>query len=167
MTNEVFVRRREDFESFYRRNFHLVLRMVWGLAGSPGAAEDLTQEAFLAASRRWDEIGDLDDPIGWVRRVALNRASSGFHRRAAEARALLRHGPDRGVVEDPMPSESRHVWAEVARLPKRQRQAIVLCYVESYSRAEVAALMGVAEETVKTHLDRGRRTLAARLGEDR
>jgi len=47
-----------------------VVALVYGLSGSRSAGEELAQEAFLAASRRWDEVSAYDDPGAWVRRVA-------------------------------------------------------------------------------------------------
>lgn len=166
VTDEIIVRRTQTFEAFYQDSYRTVLRLVWALAGSHATAEDLTQDAFIVASRRWDEVSQLDDPAAWVKRVALNRASSAFHRRKAEARALLRSRPVSTSVELPMPAESQHVWAAVARLPRRQRQAIALCYVEGFTRDQAAELMGVSPETVKTHLERARRALAKALRED-
>jgi RNA polymerase sigma-70 factor (ECF subfamily) len=55
------------------------------------------------------------------------------------------------------------VWDAVRRLPRRQREAVVLMYVEGLTRAEIAAAMGVSTETVKTHLDRARSFLAEAL----
>lgn len=167
VTDEVVVQRKRTFDAFYQDSYRTVLRLVWAMAGSHAAAEDLTQDAFVVASRRWAEVSSLDDPLGWVKRVALNRASSAFHRRKAEARALLRSGPPPATTQPTMPAESQHVWVEVARLPKRQRQAIALCYVEGLTRQQAADLMGISDETVKTHLDRARSTLASALKEER
>ena len=75
----LFVRSVQSFEAFYRSNYRQVLTCVFGLT-EPALAEDVTQEAFFAASQRWDEVGGLDNPGAWVRRVALNLAASVFHR---------------------------------------------------------------------------------------
>ncbi len=57
------------------------------------------------------------------------------------------------------PADHAEVWAAVRSLPKRQQQVLALHYLEGYSINEVAALLGVAEGTVKTHLHQGRNTL--------
>jgi RNA polymerase sigma-70 factor (ECF subfamily) len=159
-----FVRSVQSFEAFYRSNYRHVLMCVLGLTG-PALAEDVTQEAFIAASQRWDEVGCLDNPGAWVRRVAINRAASAYHRRLAEARAVLRLSGRRQVGVPPMSEPAEEVWKAVRSLPRRQREAIVLCLVAGYSRLEAAEMMRVSVETIKTHLERGRQALADILKE--
>jgi len=82
----------EGFEEFYRREYQGVVALVYGLSGSRAAAEDLAQEAFLAAHRDWERLAAWDHRAAWVRRVAANLALavSNFRTRLAEARALVR-----------------------------------------------------------------------------
>jgi RNA polymerase sigma-70 factor (ECF subfamily) len=160
----IVVRAVQAFDAFYRSNYRHVLSCVFGLTES-GFAEDVTQEAFLAASQRWDEVGTLDNPAAWVRRVAINRAASAYHRRRAEARALLRLSGRQNEGVPPMSESANEVWTAIRSLPRRQREAIVLCLVLGYSRSESAEMMKVRVETVKTHLERGRLALADILKE--
>ncbi len=162
--DEIVVREVQSFEAFYRFNYRPVLICMFGLT-EPGMAEDVTQEAFFAASQHWDEVGELENPGAWVRRVAINRAASAYHRRLAEARAVLRLSGRRQVVAPQMSEPAEEVWRAVRSLPRRQREAIVLCLVAGYSRLETAELMSVSLETVKTHLERGRQALAKILKE--
>ena len=160
----LFVRSVQSFEAFYRSNYRQVLMCVFGLT-EPALAEDVTQEAFFAASQRWDEVGGLDNPGAWVRRVAINRAASAYHRRLAEARAVLRLSGRRHFAGPPMSEPAEEVWRAVRSLPRRQREAVVLCLVAGYSRLEAAEMMSVSVETIKTHLERGRQALADNLKE--
>ncbi len=80
----------EPFDVFYRRELRPVVGLAYVLTGRRSAAEDLAQEAFVAAYRRWRDIGGYDDPGAWVRAVAMNHARSRVRRRATEARALVR-----------------------------------------------------------------------------
>ncbi len=57
-----------DFEEFYRLEFGRVARSIPAQAGS--RAEDFAQEAFLVAHARWADVGVLDLPVAWVRKVA-------------------------------------------------------------------------------------------------
>ena len=126
MTDDaIVVRAVQSFEAFYRSNYRQVLSCMFGLTEA-ALAEDLTQEAFLAASQHWDEVQALDNPGAWVRRVAMNRAASAYHRRRAEARALLRLSGRRPVVVLPISEPAEEVWRAVRSLPRRQREAIVL-----------------------------------------
>lgn len=166
MTDDaIVVRALQPFEAFYRANYRLVLACVYALAG-PAVAEDLTQEAFLVASKRWDEVGVLENPGAWVRRVAINHAASAYRRRRVEARALRRLAGGHHEAIPTMSEQSDEVWRAVRSLPRRQREAIVLCLVAGYSRMEAAELMRVGLETIKTHLERGRQALAELLKEN-
>jgi len=150
-----------DFDSFYGREFEPVAALAFVLSGSRIAADDLAQDAFLAAYRRWGEIGRYDNPGAWVRRVVANRSVSLVRRSAAHARAIARLGSWVSMAE--MAPESVDVWRAVRRLPKRQAQAIALFYLEDMSLGDIARVLDCAEETVRTHLRRGRRTLAGWL----
>jgi RNA polymerase sigma-70 factor (ECF subfamily) len=148
------------FDDFFRRERTAVVGLAYALSGSRVAAEDLAQDAFIAAYRRWDEI---EQPAAWVRRVVANLAVSGFRRRAAEARAITRLRSERPRSFDPMPAEDEELWKAVRRLPKRQAQVIALRYLEDLSVAEIAAVLDVAEGTIKATLFQARRSLARTL----
>ncbi len=148
------------FDEWYHREYRRVVALVYTLSGSRGAAEELTQDAFLEAHRRWGSISGYADPGGWVRKVAMNKARSALRRRAAEARAYTRHlGRERQL-----PNPSHEFWAAVRALPTKQAQVVALHYLEDRPVDDIAALLDVASGTVKTHLHRARQTLAERLG---
>jgi len=152
----------ETFDSFYRRELPALVAFARSLSGS-SAADDIAQDAMLAAYRRWDTVSGMDVPVAWVRRVCANRAVSGLRRRAVEARGLVRLGSQRPPAE-PLPEEYEAFWAEVRRLPRRQAQTIALQLVYDLSVADIALTLGMAEGTVKSHLSRGRSALAQSLG---
>ncbi|MCP3976947.1 MAG: SigE family RNA polymerase sigma factor [bacterium] len=151
-----------SFDAFYDTEFESVAALALVLSGSRHGAEDLAQEAFLAAYRRWDEIGLYDDPGAWVRRVVANRAVSVIRRRVVEAKAL----PRLIRAPDPLPDmspESEHVWRAVRRLPRRQAQTVALFYLEDLPLDQIASILDLSVETVRTHLRRARKTLNRRL----
>ena len=160
------VDRTAAFEEFYADQLRPVVALVLSLTGSRAAAEDVAQDAFAAAYRKWSTVSGYDDPGAWVRRVAVNRAVSRYRRVASEGRALLRLA---GRREEPVAMEpaDEEFWRQVRALPARQAQAVALHYLEDRSIAETAAVLGVAEPTVRVHLHRGRIELARRLGLDR
>jgi RNA polymerase sigma-70 factor, ECF subfamily len=153
----------ESFEDFYLREYVPVVGLAYALSGSRWAAEDLAQEAFLAAHRDWDRISTYDRPGAWVRRVVANLSVSVFRRRVAEATALVRVAfGQAGAVPD-LAAGDPEFWAAIRALPRRQAQAVALFYVEDRSIAEVAEILGVTHGTVKRHLHDGRVALARRL----
>jgi RNA polymerase sigma-70 factor, ECF subfamily len=164
------VRGVESFDAFFRREYRDVLGLAVVLTRNRAVAEELTQEAFLATFRHWERVAPLDSPGAWVRRVVSNRSVSTFRRSAAEARALLRLNSYASRSTATELGDGMEVWREVRRLPRRQAQVVALTYFADLPRREVAEIVGCSEETVKTHLERARRTLAGRLmdlGEDR
>lgn len=154
----------ETFESFYRQEFRDVVGLAYALSGSRLGAEDLAQEAFVAAHQRWDRISGYDKPGAWVRRVVANLAISGFRRKAAEAKALARLAGQRHRPLPELDTEDEDFWRNVRRLPDQQAKAIALFYIEDRSVADIAEILECSPATAKVHLHRGRRTLAKRLG---
>lgn len=154
------------FASLYAEEYGRVLAVAYALSGSWVVAEEVTQEAFLKAFRRWEQVAGFAHPGAWVRTVAANLARSRLRRAGAEVRALLRLGGRTASGPDPIPEDLKAVWQAVRRLPGRQAQAVVLYYLADLPVAEVAAHMGVAEGTVKAHLHQARRRLEQTLEED-
>lgn len=152
------------FETFYREHYRAMLGIALALARDTGTAEDLVQEAFISAHRRWDRVSQYDSPQAWVRRVLINRATSLRRRLSAESRAVSRVGPPQPDPPD-LSAETRGVWREVQELPRRQQQAVALYYVGQLSIVEVADAMGCSRGAVKSHLHRARETLKVSLAD--
>lgn len=153
----------ERFDAFYMREFRRVVGLAFALSGSRWAAEDLAQEAFIAAHQQWERIGRYERPETWVRRVVSNMAVSAYRKRQSEARALARMALKR---QEPLPAMEPlddGFWAAVRALPRKQAQAIALHYLEDRPIAEVADVLDCSPATAKVHLHRGRKTLAQRL----
>ncbi|MDH4148011.1 MAG: sigma-70 family RNA polymerase sigma factor [Acidimicrobiia bacterium] len=155
---------RASFSAFFSAEYRSVVGLASVLSGRRSVGEELAQEAFVAAFRRWDVVGGYEDPGGWVRRVAVNLATSSWRRRVREARALgrLRHRRD---AADQMSGIDDEVWAVVRALPAHQAQCVALRYLEDRSVRDIAAVLGIAEATVRVHLHTGRKTLAAHFDE--
>jgi RNA polymerase sigma-70 factor (ECF subfamily) len=152
------------FEEFFLAEFPRLVAMLTAWTGDRATAEDLAQDALVQAEQRWAHVSALDQPGSWVRRVALNRSSNEGRRRSRHARALQRSsGEPAGDRVEPI--VDAHLWSIVRTLPLAQRQAIVLRYVDDLPLAAIAQVMGCAEGTVKTHLQRGRDTVRDRLAE--
>lgn len=153
-----------SYETFYRQNYRQVLAMAIAFTRDRAAAEDLAQDVFLTAHSRWDSVSQYDQPAAWVRRVLINRATSRARRIGSEIRALARLGEPKPQQPDLSP-ETHEVWVEVARLPKRQQQVIVLHYVGDLSVSEIADAMACSKGAVKTHLHRARERLRPSLSD--
>jgi RNA polymerase sigma-70 factor (ECF subfamily) len=135
------------------------------LTGDAIAAEDLAQDALLAAHRKWDALADYDDPGAWVRRAVANRSASTWRRRARELRAMARLGHRAVEVVPALDPPDHAFWDAVRALPARQAQCVALHYLEDRSVAEMAEILAIAPGTVRVHLHEARRALARQLGE--
>jgi RNA polymerase sigma-70 factor (ECF subfamily) len=162
------------FDDLYRDEWSGLVALGWSLTGSWGSAEELAQDAFADAYRRWGEVGRLDRPGAWVRRAVINRAASHHRRRAVEARGLARWSSRLSVVDDTATTDrtgeraSDHVgdpafWSALRRLPERQAACLALHYLEDRSIDDIAEVLDLSPSTVKVHLHRGRKGLAAAL----
>jgi RNA polymerase sigma-70 factor, ECF subfamily len=128
-------------------------RLVGALSlytGDADLAEELAQETIARICRRWERVRDLEAPGAWAHRVAMNLANSNF-RRASRRRALER----RATSATPSSEEADVATAvairtEVARLPRRQREALVLRYYADLPVRTVAEILRCPENTVKT-----------------
>lgn len=153
----------EDFDVFYQREFRPVVALAYALSGSRIAAEDLAQEAFIAAHQQWEKVGRYESPGAWVRRVVSNKSISLFRKRTSEAKALSRLALQRQTPLPELAAPDDEFWQMVRDLPKRQSQAIALYYIEDRPVVEVAAILECSESTAKVHLHKARKSLAKRM----
>ena len=151
------------FADWYRRDFHQVVSLVYVLSGSRWAAEELAQDAFLEAHRRWATVGAYDDPGAWVRRVAVNKTRSWGRRRGAEARAYAKHLVRTRELPSELPETADAFWAAVRSLPERQAQIVALHYHDDRPVDDIADLLGISAGSVKTQLHRARKSLVTRF----
>ena len=156
-------------QALVARKLPRMLALAHRLLGDPVEAEDVAQEAMLRAWRQapaWRPGKARFDT--WLHRVALNLCYDRLRRRrevltdAPPERPDPAPGPDRGVEAAQL---GDRVNAALARLPERQREAIVLCHYQELGNIEAAALMDVSVEALESLLSRGRRALRAALAD--
>ena len=158
-------------QSMVARKLPRMLALARRMLGDPIEAEDVAQEALLRAWRqapRWAPGKARFDT--WLHRVALNLCYDRLRRRreiatdAPPDRPYEGAAPDRGLLAADV---GRRVDAALARLPDRQREAIVLCHYQELTNIEAAALMEVSVEALESLLSRGRRALRMALADMR
>ena len=158
-----------SFDGFYRREYEVTLAVVLALRGNRVSAEEVTQEAFLRVYRDWSRVGAMDRPEHWVRRVAVNLATSRWRRLAAEARAvarLQRHGTEPRLSDTERVEAAARFWWAVRRLPAGQAQVVALRYVADLTVDEIAGVIDRPPGTVKSRLHLARQRLAGLLTTD-
>ena len=143
----------EAFAELFRRHWPRAHRAAWLVVHDAAAAEDVAQEAFLAAVRALDRF-DRRRPFGpWLHRIVVNRAID-----YARARALRREVADAGVepaVLDRADAPGDDVVAALSALPPDQRAVIVMRHLLGFTPGEIASALGLPRGTVNSRLRRG------------
>jgi len=150
-----YVETAPSFEDFYRATYRRLFAALVLVTRNRHEAEEIAQEAFVRVFERWDRVGGLSDPTGYLFRVSLN-VFRGRYRRASLAvrRAFLMAPPasdDLAAVE---------VQVEVARLlsglDPKQRAAVVLTAILDHSPEEAGRMLGLRASSVRSLTTRAR-----------
>jgi RNA polymerase sigma-70 factor (sigma-E family) len=149
----------DAFDQFARARTAGLLRFAHVLTGDRDRAADLVQDALERAALAWPRIINRDDPEAYVRRIMVNRHVSIWRRTRRER--LVAETPD--VAYNPPDPHDARLWAELGKLPARQRAVLVLRFYEDLGAAETAAVLGCSVGTVKSTTSRGLARLRASL----
>jgi RNA polymerase sigma-70 factor, ECF subfamily len=155
-------------EELFRRHWRAMYRAAYLVVQDAAAAEDVAQEAFLAAIRSLDRF-DLRRPLGpWLHRIAVNRAIDLVRARqlrrevGGEAADELAHdessAADSGLTD--------LTTAAIGALPLEQRAVVVMRYLLDYTPGEIARALELPRGTVNSRLRRGLDRLATELPQE-
>lgn len=134
-------------------------------------AQDLLQETMLRAYEALHRLGSGSNERAWLYRIATNASLNHLRSRARERAALARHGAELETAADP--EAGRHggeedragLWAEVARLPERQRVALSLRVADELGYGEIAMRMGCTEAAARANVYQATKRLKLRVRE--
>ncbi|MFI6862788.1 RNA polymerase sigma factor [Streptomyces sp. NPDC050421] len=157
-----------DFEAFYlghQESFHAYAEVHFG---SRKAAEDVVHNVFLEILGGWDQLlrtGNVDQGA-WA---IVRRAVSAQLDKDDRAPAFVINGPIAQTLRSArdklqIMESASGLYAEIAELPGRQFEVIVLRYILGYPTTKVAWFVGLDERTVDHHIRRGRERLRVKLG---
>ena len=156
-----------DLEALFRNHWPRAYRAAYLVVHDAAAAEDIAQEAFLAALRALDRFDRRRPFAPWLHRIVVNRAIDWTRARA------LRHevGDEQLAAAEARPELPRRALAEgvaaaLADLSPEHRAVIVLRYLLEYTPGEIAELLELPRGTVNSRLRRGLDQLGERLGEE-
>jgi RNA polymerase sigma-70 factor (ECF subfamily) len=137
----------------FRAHWGMAHRAAYLVVHDAGAAEDIAQEAFLAAVRALDRF-DRRRPFGpWLHRIVVNRAIDHARARALRREVAVAEPADAAALDDP--EDLDEVVAALAGLPPDQRAVIVLRHLLGYTPGEIARLLELPRGTVNSRLRRG------------
>jgi RNA polymerase sigma-70 factor (sigma-E family) len=150
----------DGFEAAFDGLFASARRVAMRLVGHGPEADDVAAEALARAYARWPKVRDLDYRDAWVMRVAANVALDVLRR--------SRRPLPQPITDDVDPADAAVTRLALAqalrRLPRRQRDVVVLRYLADLSEADVAESLGVSAGSVKQHAHRAVDALRRALG---
>lgn len=151
-----------SLDDLYRSHYPQMARLAGLLVGNFQAGEEIAQDAFARLIERWQQVDNLR---AYLRTTVVNLSRSCIRRRM-----IIRRYPPQLETLVPGPEESvvtllaqEPILAAVGRLPRRQREAVVLRYYEGMSDAEVARALGISAGAAKSHLRRATAALSKDL----
>ena len=135
------------FEEFFAAERVRLFKALFAMTESRQEAEDISQDAFLRIWERWDRVGAMDDPAGYLHRTAMNVLRDRRRRIVLGMKRVMRLLP---APDDFEVVEARSVTATALRLlTPRQRIALVLTEGLGYSAEEAGGLLGIKGSTVR------------------
>lgn len=161
--------RQEEFvQSHLRRIFLIIYRVV----GNVADAQDLTQEVFIKALQRQDQLRDLDKAANWLSRIASNTAIDFLRRKGRLSFSDIddvveplaqpeRESPESLLLRS---EQSDRLQSVLSRLTDRERAALILRDVEDLPAEEVARRLGCSKATVRSHIANARTKFKKLMG---
>jgi RNA polymerase sigma-70 factor (ECF subfamily) len=153
------------------RKLPRLLALAARMLGDRAEAEDVTQDAFI---RVWKHAGRWQPGAArvdtWLHRIVLNLTYDRLRRMRPETREDLPEQADTALAADDAISRSEtreRLHQAMARLPARQREALVLNYYQELSNVEAAASMDISVDALESLLSRARRNLRGMLASSR
>lgn len=158
-----------DFERLYRNTYRRILGTLITLVRDQATAEDCAQETYERAYRNWSSWRPDAPAEAWLHRIAINVAiSDRRHQRLRQAGELVRRLGRPPSPPDPAGAAERSdLFRALKKLPPKQAAVLVLRHYHGYSNREIAAALGVPEQTVASRLGTARRQLQVLLADSR
>jgi len=147
-----------------------VLSIAWGIVRNAHDAEDLAQEAFVKAHQSLDRFR-AEEPFGpWVYRIVTNLSLDVLkHRKRVKQEEITDSQPagrrDSADLQATSNEIARRIDEALEELPEMQRIVARLHLVEQFEHNEIAAMTGLSEGTVRSHLSLGRKKLKEKLAD--
>ena len=148
------------FEDFFEAERERLFRALLLITHDSAEAEDLMQEAFVRVWERWDRVGRLDDPVGYLFKTALNLRRSALRRTMTAAARSIRPPAERDPIESVIDRDD--AMRSLASLTTRQRAAIVVTELLGYSSEEAGGILGIRPGTVRMLTSQARAALRER-----
>lgn len=158
---------RDSFDRLMIEHLPAAHRLAIRLCGNAAGGEEIVQEAMLRAAQAWRGYRGEAKFTTWLFQIVVNVFRDRIRRRRADSLEAIdlpdaRSADPRDAVSGAELGEL--IAGHISRLPPRQREVLVLVAYESLTIGEVAMLLEISEQNVRTNLHFARQTLKERLG---
>ncbi len=144
------------FAESFHAEYQTLLRAMYLITGDRYDAEELAQAALVKACERWEHVGGMDNPRGYIYRMAVNAHRSTIRKlRLAARRALSLNAADPISERD----DRDQIRRALATLPVNQRETIVFVEWLGLSDVEAGQLFGVSASAIRMRLSRAKASL--------
>jgi RNA polymerase sigma-70 factor (ECF subfamily) len=159
------------FEKLVRRHLRAAYAVAFSVLREASDAEDVCQDAFIAALEQLDTV-QPEKFVPWLLRIVKNRAISIQRQQHVRRSMPLEWANGASGRDDPGADAERSALRErleaaLEPLPPRQREVLLLHDLEGWKHREIGDLLGMKEGTVRYTLFEARRAMRARLGTER
>jgi len=158
---------RASFDRLMTEALPAMHRFAIRLTGDVDAAEEIAQEAAVRAARSWQSFRGEAQARTWLLRIVINLFRDRVARKAPGSGELSDEISDERTLEPSAAMQNTETGALVAKLvsslPPRQREVILLVAYEQMDQADVAKVLGVSEQNVRTNLHHARERLKKEL----
>jgi RNA polymerase sigma-70 factor (ECF subfamily) len=160
-----------DLPTLVREHSGLLYRVAHSIVHNSAEAEDIVQEVFLRVLQKQHQLSGIIEVRPWLVRIAWNLALDRRRRIRPDQmdEAFAAALASANLPADQALAETRRmtlVFAAIERLPTKERETLLLSAMDEISTAEIAAVLGRSESSVRSLLFRARARLRERLGED-
>ncbi|MCM1253702.1 MAG: RNA polymerase sigma factor [Clostridium sp.] len=155
---------RQVFETYFKEQYSLVYRVAFMQMKSHADAEDVVQEVFVRLLKYQPQFEDKEHERAWFIRTAINICKDIIKSKWHSTTVSIDKIPEaeKEHFQLPLMKADETLWS-VLELPEKYRDCLYFFYYEDYSVKEIAGLLGIPENTVKTNLKRGRDALKKAL----
>src|SRR5579872_6358868 len=138
------------------QHYALLYRYAYRLTGSEADAEDLTQQTFMTAQARWDQLRDETRAKSWLFTIARNAFLKELRAPAFQSTSFLDELPDPRSAMGPVDSDTEQLQSALNDLPEEFRSPLILFYFREFSYKEIAEQMEVPVGTIMSRLARAK-----------
>lgn len=148
----------QAFEELVKSYYPSILNYCYRLSGSRSDAEDVTQDVFVKAARKLQNLKEPSAFKGWLYSIARSTCADLHRSRGRQSERERLYQEAQNLAQNQVIRE-HSIWELVAHLPEKLKDALVLVYWEGASHAHAATVLDCAESTVSWRVHEAKKQL--------